>query len=372
MGSISYFTQNSHEGRGGPMIVEMSSTEAYEVLLHHVQFEVTGRCNMSCSHCRAWNEHRIDLPLSTMKNILDFVENEKEGRFGVTISGGEPFMRQDLDEIVGLVGCHSVDDLTITTNGSLLTKAVAERIASVKKRPKVVIQVSLDNADRNNNDAFRGYPGAFCKAIESIGRIQDAGIVSTIRSTIRKGEIPSMRPLVQLAQNLGIRSIGLGTVVPFGRASDNSMGMDPAEKQRFFAEILQLRREFGSNVEILTEDPLRFALGCSEVWDYGGIEPDDDSAFGGCTAGINTFNVTSNSLLTPCAVLPCTILDSVGKDCWEIAREYSLSKIVKSLLARSFVGKCGSCGLRRVCGGCRAIPYALEGNLLGSDDTCWR
>ena len=326
---------------------------------------------MSCSHCRAWNEPRVALSATVIGNVFDFASSEADGKLSVTVSGGEPFIRGDLSQIIELITSYPVDQITITTNGSLSSEDRLEEIALSRKGVNTTIQVSIDSPDSVIHDKFRGFPGAFYKAVDAIKSVHRTELVATIRSTICTGKISSMESLVQLAQSLMVSSIGFGTVVPFGKAIDNSMGMSPCEKKEFLLEITRLKQKYVSSIEVLSEDPLKFALGCDSVWDYGGIEPDNDSAFGGCTAGINSFNVTSDGMITPCAVLPLKILDLTGKSVDQIKSAYAQSSVIKSLLSRSFGGKCGKCGLKRVCGGCRAVPFALKGDLLGSDDTCW-
>lgn len=353
------------------MIIEISETEAYEVFLRHVQFEVTGWCNMSCAHCRAWNEPRAILPLKTIRNILDFVSSETIDMFEVSLSGGEPFARRDLGVVVNLVASYPVRQIVITTNGSLSSKEVLADIADKSLLKPVVIQISVDSCEPADHDSFRGYEGAYHKAIATIGAARQLGLTVTIRSTIRKGKISSMEPLVQLASSLGVANISFGTVVPFGRAAENTMGMDSTEKRVFFEEMTRLKEKYQPSFEIISEDPLKFALGRDDVWNRGGIDPSDECSFGGCTAGITTFNVSSIGTITPCSVLPVTILQAADKTVEDIKEEYVHSPVIRSLLARSFVGKCGTCNLRRLCGGCRAIPYAFHGDILGSDETCW-
>jgi radical SAM protein with 4Fe4S-binding SPASM domain len=306
-----------------------------------------------------------------MNGILEFVDSEAEDKFGVTISGGEPFVRKDLPQIIGLVASHSVGQITITTNGSLVTEDVLDQILCHRQSVPVSIQVSIDSAVPSEHDKFRGHPGAFAKAAKAIALVQERGLTATMRATVCKGKIPTMKSLVELAQSFQVTSIGFGTVVPFGRAIDNSMGMEPIEKRDYFLEMVRLKEEFGPSLDVITEDPLKFALRRDDVWDYGGVDLDDECSIGGCTAGINTFNVTSRGLVTPCAVLPITILDANQKSADEIRREYANSLIVRNLLVRKLNGKCGSCRLKQVCGGCRAVAYSLGGGLLGSDNTCW-
>jgi radical SAM protein with 4Fe4S-binding SPASM domain len=56
----------------------------------------------------------------------------------------------------------------------------------------------------------------------------------------------------------------------------------------------------------------------------------------------------------------------------EISEIYAKSEIILSLISRKYKGKCGTCSLKRMCGGCRAVAEGVNGDYLSSDITCWR
>jgi AdoMet-dependent heme synthase len=354
---------------GVRMIIQISEEEACEVLLEHAQLGVTGICNMACQHCRASDELGVELSTQTVQNILDFVTANSCEKYSLTISGGEPFARADLVELVDIATSHPISRLTITTNGSLCTRAVLEKLVRCASKVEIVLQVSIDSANAPEHDSFRNFPGAFSTAVDSIRLSQEVGLITTVRSTIRKGATSSMRPLAELAVSLGVSEIAFGAVVPFGRAATGDLCMPSTEKRKFLEEVVNLRGRLAGGISIASEDPLMCALEYETV----GLrdDGDDEQALGGCTAGINTFNVTAEGIVTPCAVLPLQILNANGKSGGEIEEEYRESPVVKRLLLRSFAGKCGSCRLKNVCGGCRAIPFSRHGDPYGSDSGCW-
>lgn len=52
-------------------------------------------------------------------------------------------------------------------------------------------------------------------------------------------------------------------------------------------------------------------------------------------------------------------------------KEYVLSEVIKNLFNRNLKGKCASCKLKRLCGGCRAVAAGINGDYLGEDVTCF-
>ena len=60
------------------------------------------------------------------------------------------------------------------------------------------------------------------------------------------------------------------------------------------------------------------------------------------------------------------------KDENEMIKMYENSAIIKKLFSKKYKGKCGTCPLKNVCGGCRAFAKAYTNDILGSDLSCWR
>ncbi|MCL5407558.1 MAG: radical SAM protein [Patescibacteria group bacterium] len=351
------------------MIIETSTT-FFETHFQHAQLEVTGRCNMRCKHCRAWDEARVNLPIPVIETISDFVVAEGDSDFRMTISGGEPFLRKDLPQIISIIKDKGIESVIITTNGSLVDEDVLEKLAILNLR-NLCIQVSIDSVDHGEHDAFREYPGAFEKAVHALDLTNKFGLVSSLRATMTESRIGQIHDLVRLALEHRAIRIGIGSVIPVGRGKENNLGMTPVSKRRFLEELTSCKQQY-PNIDITTEDPLKFALNRPDIWSYGDdIDPTDPDVFGGCTAGVTGFNVSSDGIITPCAVLLEKITTADDKTVSDLQEAYATSPIIKALFERQLGGKCGACNLRRVCGGCRAVAYGATGDYLECDTTCW-
>ncbi len=131
-----------------------------------VTFIPTWRCNCKCVFCDVWrkrNKFLNEMDISQIKKVF-----RKIGKLDVLrITGGEPFLRSDLDEII-----NSIDKICnpkvihITTNGTLPKKilSVVEKIVNKKK---IHLKISIDNIG-NLHDKVRNHEGAYNKAINSI------------------------------------------------------------------------------------------------------------------------------------------------------------------------------------------------------------
>jgi sulfatase maturation enzyme AslB (radical SAM superfamily) len=117
-------------------------------------WELTYACNLSCVHCLSSSGRRDPRELSTAecKTVIDTLERMQV--FYVNIGGGEPTVRPDFWELVDYATAHHVG-VKFSTNGVRLDAAAAARLAA---SDYVDVQISLDGATREVNDAVRG-PG---------------------------------------------------------------------------------------------------------------------------------------------------------------------------------------------------------------------
>ncbi len=136
---------------------------------YKLNYAVTYRCNARCSICNIWKIYH-DSP-EKQKEELSLPEIDTIFRnfdlSWVSLTGGEPFLREDIAEIALVIWKHNpnLSMLSIPTNGSLPDKVTktAERILEETEIPNVLINVSLDG-DEALHDRLRGIKGFWKKA----------------------------------------------------------------------------------------------------------------------------------------------------------------------------------------------------------------
>ena len=131
---------------------------------------VTLLCNSRCIHCDIWKNRGMDfLPVSVYKKLPASLEM-------VDITGGEPFLRNDLPEIVGIIrkACPKARIL-ITTNGFLPEKIKKYTPRIVKNDPAIAFRLSLDGWGKTH-EKVRGIPKAFEKVMESVAILKNCGV----------------------------------------------------------------------------------------------------------------------------------------------------------------------------------------------------
>ncbi len=172
---------------------------------------VTYRCNSRCRTCDIWKrEPGPELTPEQFRRLPDGLRN-------INISGGEPFLRSDLPEVVAVLReKYPKAAIVISTNG-----LAPERIErSVRQMGKVGVRVSIDAVGRLD-DEVRGVKGSFDLAMDTLDRLAALGIKDLgVSATISADTSGHLRRLKQIADERGIEFVtGLvhSSPIYFGR-----------------------------------------------------------------------------------------------------------------------------------------------------------
>ena len=241
------------------MLIE-TDTSIYETFFHHAQIEITGCCNMNCEHCRANMEKKIFMPLDKIEKILFFSKKNMGEEFNLTLSGGEPLLHPKLIEIVKMGVDFGCSEIVITTNGSLVTDEIVNEIDKFSDG-KVTIQISIDSVVAKTHDSFRGYEGAFDKAVRGLEIIKKYKHVnSSIRMTVKSETRSEMEDMIKLAIEKGCIRIGIGNIIPVGLGADSKFVITSAEKKEFLENLAIMNRKYSEFIDVTTEDPLKSVI----------------------------------------------------------------------------------------------------------------
>ena len=178
-------------------------------------WELTYACNLSCVHCLSSSGRRDPRELTTdeCKAVIDTLERMQV--FYVNIGGGEPTVRPDFWELVDYATAHHVG-VKFSTNGVKLDAAAAARLAA---SDYVDVQISLDGATREVNDAVRG-PGSFDTVMRAMGNLRDAGVTGFKLSVVMtRQNIPQIDQFKAIADSYGAQ-LRLTRLRPSGRGAD--------------------------------------------------------------------------------------------------------------------------------------------------------
>ena len=137
-----------------------------------VVVSISYRCNSKCRTCDVWRKPNDDMTVEEWDKVF---ANLGRTPFYITFTGGEPFLRKDLDEMVISAYRHCRPSvITIPTNG-LLTDRIVERVDRICREcptSQIGINLSLDGIGEEHDD-IRGVPGNWAKSMATWTKLKE-------------------------------------------------------------------------------------------------------------------------------------------------------------------------------------------------------
>ncbi len=204
---------------------EPLSAPAYAGREHHLEARLrelwvhtNNSCNLACEHCLVSSGPDGDTGLERERllALIDEAAGLGVGRFYFT--GGEPFLRRDVFELIERVTKTHGRELRILTNGLLFHGAVLEGLRRQDSK-LLSLQVSLDGATPETNDRIRG-KGSFHGASAGIEALAEAGFAPTLSTVITRDNVNEMEALVRIVKQTGAASWHLLWIHKKGRWAD--------------------------------------------------------------------------------------------------------------------------------------------------------
>lgn len=190
--------------------------------------ELTPYCNQKCGYC--YNDWRDDLSATqglAPAELLHTVERAiTEVQFDhVTLTGGEPFTRVDLFDLLALLERHSLRALIIS-NGGMITDDHARRLAPFNP---LFVQITLNGPNAELHEAHVGQNHQhFAKTLRGISHLRDHGITVGGCMVVTRKNAPYVTDTLELFHSLGVRNIALSRYSPAGYASEQTAELLPS------------------------------------------------------------------------------------------------------------------------------------------------
>ncbi|HEX2253909.1 MAG TPA: radical SAM protein [Thermoanaerobaculia bacterium] len=328
---------------------------------HVVAWNLTQRCNLACAHCYIaagpWHGGGGELTTEECRRIAGEILAINPSPVFV-LSGGEPLLRTDLEEIAEHAGARGAT-VVVGTNGTGLT---TERIASLQSAGVQGVAISVDSLSERYHDRFRHGEGALADTLAAVERLRAARLDFVVQTTVTRGNRAELPRLVEWAAAAGAVCFNLYFLVETGRG-EGMHGLAPEENESVLAELVALGGEYRGRMMVRSK--------CQPQIMRHVYEDDPTSPLlhyaTRCPCGVQYCRITPEGKVTPCPYLPVVAGDlrrSSFEDVWH------RSPVFLALRSGEPEGRCGRCEYRRLCGGCRARAWAATGDLLGPDDSC--
>ncbi|MCD5401059.1 SynChlorMet cassette radical SAM/SPASM protein ScmF [candidate division NPL-UPA2 bacterium] len=188
--------------------------------LNNIYFYLTEGCNLCCRHCWIAPQYQggsDPYPYLSVELFSSIIKQAKPlGLSGVKLTGGEPLLHPQIQEILGEIQASELR-LTVETNGLLCTEGLAREIAACKNP---FVSVSLDGSDAEAHEWIRGVKGSFEKALQGTRNLVKAGLKPQIIMTIMRRNKGQVEDMVRLAEDLGAGSVKFNLLQPVARGEE--------------------------------------------------------------------------------------------------------------------------------------------------------
>ena len=334
----------------------------------HPVWEMTTACNLRCIHCHASGGKPAadELTTAEAKRLLDQLAEVSEFRM-MAYTGGEPLVRGDLFELMAYSQALGFTN-TMATNATLIDDAVARRL---RRYGLVIAAVSLDGFDAQTHDYVRGQPGAFDKALRGMQALRRAGILLHINITAMEYNLDQMEALMALVDELGTGILLMYQLVPVGRGQEvEEAALDLNANERLIRFMAQAQRDTRAIMEpVAGPQYWPFLLQRAHIR-RGPLLRLAEKVFHGCSAGRGFVYVKPNGDVWPCPFIEVScgnVRQTPFTTIWKTAPVFEDLRERESRLK----GRCGECAYRKLCGGCRGRSWAITGDYLAEDPSCF-
>lgn len=242
-------------------------------------FAVTAKCPCDCWHCSFSNRCKNqELTLEELKSGISQVQDMGASVIGIT--GGEPLLRNDLEEII-----ESIDERSMPVLFTTGYKLTEERVKALINAGLKIVVISLDHYNADVHDKRRGKDGMFETAVKAIKMFQDQGLYTAVSFVPNRETVDNKEELYKILdffKELGINDMRLTSPILSGHLTTK-------HNEKLSKEHIKTITEFQNR--------------CLKNKDYPGVFAYDvfeGKDFYGCGAGFHYIFIDSSGNVCPC------------------------------------------------------------------------
>ena len=326
---------------------------------------LTRRCNLACTHCyldaeTLQNGSPNELTTNEVCRLLNNIA-QRNTETMVVLTGGEPLVRRDLEELIAH-GTQLGLSMVVGTNGVLLTE---RRVQSLQQAGVLGVGISLDSLDPAYHDTFRNAPQAWAKTMTAIENCRRHGLSFQIHFSVTENNADELPAMIDFARKCGARVFNVFFLVCTGRGQFMS-DISAARYEQVLHDLIEAQAQ---SIDMIIRPR------CAPHYKRIAYQRHPDSPINrisgsegdGCIAGSHYCRITPEGGVTACPYIPNevgNIRERSFLDIWDNSPE------LQALRAPTLKGECGVCEYQKLCGGCRARPLAASGDLMEADSLC--
>jgi AdoMet-dependent heme synthase len=305
--------------------------------------ELTRRCHLSCIHCylpetQGRNKFEPHEELSTAEWKIVFQDLAENGCLYLTFTGGEIFLRHDIDELIRHARSLSFD-VRLFTTGSFITDSETDLVAELCVS---AVELSLYGKPETHDRVTRS-SGSFSRTVAAAESLRQRGISVVIKCPMMKINFNDRYFLVRLAREKGFQLSIDPTLCPSNDSRNAILDerICPEEMAKLFDDPIFSRT--GSTLEPHDTDPANAAV---------------------CSAGRNMCGINPYGEVYPCLQVPVALGNVRQTPFSDIWSHSALIQKFRAITLSDIAG-CAQCRIAGYCRRCPGIALLEDKNLLG-------
>ncbi len=248
------------------------------------------------------------------------------------------------------------------TNGTLLTD---RRVKSLKEAGLLGAGISVDSLDAEYHDQFRGVDGCWSRTMAGIQNCRNNDLSFQIHFSINDDNAHQLADIIEFSRQQQARVLNIFFLICTGRGESQS-DISPQQYEQVLRQVVEAQAKY-PNLIIRPRCAPHYKRIAFQQAPEAQINRISGNEGDGCIAATHYCRVSPNGGVTACPFIE----EEVGNireqsliDIWDHAPAF------EALRNPQLKGDCGICEYQKICGGCRARPYALGGSLMDSDPWC--
>lgn len=334
-----------------------------------IAWELTRACAYSCLHCRADAQPKRD-PLELDTGEALHLIDQLAG-FGtrpiLVLTGGDPLMRRDVFDLARHADERGLRVSLTPTATALATRARmrAAREAGIRR-----VAFSIDAADSELHDRFRGFRGSFERTRAGMRHAAAEGLTLQVNTTVCELNAERLSDMLPVLEEWGVVQWSVFFLVPTGRGAHLGM-LSAEEHERVLTWLYETSKRVPFDIKATAAPQYRRIAA-----QHGGTLPGAGYRFAdgldrpvrGVNDGRGFMFISHRGEVMPSGFMPISAGNVRERDPVEIYREARLFRDLRD--PSKLKGKCGACEYREICGGSRARAYGVTGDPLAADPSC--
>jgi radical SAM protein len=362
-----------------------------------VIWETTNACDLACRHCRAEAISEVEpgtLTTEEGKRLLDQIEQFGKPRPIVILTGGDPFKRDDIFELIAY-GTEIGLPIAVSPSGTPLLNHA--NLLKAKEAGAKAMSLSIDGSTPELHDNFRRVDGSFQMTVDGWKAAHDVGLKLQLNTTVTRYNLYDLPNIFKLVQDMGVMTWSVFFLVPTGRGkvedevtpqeyedvmnwlydASKLMSVKTTEGHHYKRIVIQrtILDELGVDpgpIMGLGETYERLRADFEGIADFSNARYVEEDRMRRSPMHINAGNgfvfISRRGEVFPSGFMPVAGGSVKEGSLVDIYRDSALFQDLRS--PDQYEGRCGMCEFRYVCGGSRSRAYAVTGSPVGEEPFC--